>query len=333
MPELSCPAPSRATSRNRRELMIDIVVLFFLFGLAAGLLRSELKLPAALYESLSVVLLLTIGLKGGEGLARQAVLPLLPQLGAVILLGALQTLISFAVLRGIGRLARADAAAMAAHYGSVSVATFAVGVNWLMNRNIEFEPQMAIFLAVMEVPAIMVGILLARGIGRQTDWKMLAHETFLGKGVTLLLGGMLIGWIAGPAGLAPVKSLFFDLFKGVLALFLLEMGLIVSRQIGELRTRGMFIIGFGLLMPLFSALLGAACGMMLGLSVGGLTLLITLAASASYIAAPAAMRMAVPEANPALSLAAALGISFPFNILVGLPLYHALAVRLAGAAP
>jgi hypothetical protein len=312
--------------------MIDIVVLFFLFGLAAGLLRSELKLPAALYESLSVVLLLTIGLKGGEGLAQQAILPLLPQLAAVILLGAVQTLIGFAVLRGVGRLSRADAAATAAHYGSVSVATFAVGVNWLMNRSIEFEPQMAIFLAVMEVPAIMVGILLARGIGRQTDWKLLAHETFLGKGVTLLLGGMLVGWIAGPTGLAPVKGLFFDLFKGVLALFLLEMGLIVSRQIGELRGRGVFIIGFGLLMPLFSALLGAACGMMLGLSVGGLTLLITLAASASYIAAPAAMRMAVPEANPALSLAAALGVSFPFNILVGLPLYHALAVRLAGAA-
>jgi len=312
--------------------MIDIVILFFLFGLAAGLLRSELKLPAALYESLSVMLLLTIGLKGGEGLASQPVLPLLPQLGAVILLGVLQTLIAFGALIVVGRMGRADAAAMAAHYGSVSVATFAVGVNWLLNRNIEFEPQMAIFLAVMEVPAIMVGIVLARGIGPQTDWKLLAHETFLGKGVTLLLGGMLIGWIAVPEGLAPVKSLFFDLFKGVLALFLLEMGLIVSRQIGELRQRGVFIIGFGLLMPLLSAVLGATFGMLLELSVGGMTLLITLAASASYIAVPAAMRLAVPEANPALSLAAALGVTFPFNILVGLPLYHALATRLSGTA-
>lgn len=311
--------------------MIDVVVLFFLFGLAAGLLRSELKLPAALYDSLSVFLLLTIGLKGGEGLAKQAVLPLMPQLGVVILLGVLQTLIAFALLRLVGKLARADAASLAAHYGSVSVATFAVGVNWLMNRQIVFEPQMAIFLAVMEVPAIMVGIILARGIGLQTDWKLLAHETFLGKGVTLLLGGMLIGWIAGPSGLQPIKELFFDLFKGVLALFLLEMGLIVSRQMGELRRRGVFIVGFGLLMPLLSALLGALCGMALDLSVGGMTLLITLAASASYIAAPAAMRLAVPEANPALSLAAALGVTFPFNILIGLPLYHALANRLAGS--
>lgn len=313
--------------------MIDVVVLFFLFGLAAGLARSELKLPAALYDSLSVFLLLTIGLKGGEGLAQQALGPLLPQLGAVILLGVALTLIAFAILRSAGRLGRADAAAMAAHYGSVSVATFAVGVNWLLTRNISFEPQLSIFLTVMEVPAIMVGIVLARGLGKQTDWRGLAHETFLGKGVTLLLGGMAIGWAAGPEGLAPVKGLFYDLFKGVLALFLLEMGLIVSRQVGELRQRGMFLLVFGLLMPLLSALLGLGCGLLLGLSVGGVTLLATLAASASYIAVPAAMRLAVPEANPTLSLAAVLGVTFPFNILAGIPFYHWLALQLAGVTP
>ena len=313
--------------------MIDFVVLFFLFGLVAGLVRSELKLPAALYDSLSVFLLLAIGLKGGEGLAKQALGPLMPQLGAVILLGVVQTLIAFAFLRGVGRLGRADAAATAAHYGSVSVATFAVGVNWLMTRNIDFEPQMAIFLAVMEIPAIMVGIVLARGVGKQTDWRLLAHETFLGKGVTLLLGGMVIGWAAGPQGLLPIKGLFFDLFKGALALFLLEMGLIVSRQVGELRQRGVFIVAFGLLMPLLSALLGLGFGLALGLSVGGLTLLATLAASASYIAVPAAMRLAVPQANPVLSLSAVLGVTFPFNILVGIPLYHQLAMKLAGTAP
>ncbi len=313
--------------------MIDVVVLFFLFGLAAGLARSELKLPATLYEALSVFLLLAIGLKGGEGLAKQALGPLLPQLGAVILLGVAQTLIAFAILRALGRLGRADAAATAAHYGSVSVATFAVGVNWLVTRDIAFEPQMAVFLAVMEVPAIMVGIVLARGVGKHTDWRGLAHETFLGKGVTLLLGGMAIGWIAGPEGLAPIKGLFFDLFKGALALFLLEMGLIVSRYVGELRRQGVFLIAFGLLMPLLSGLLGLACGMLLGLSVGGLTLLATLAASASYIAVPTAMRLAVPEANPALSLAAVLGVTFPFNILAGIPLYHRLATHLVGATP
>ena len=312
---------------------IDPVILFFLFGLAAGLLRSELKLPSALYESLSIFLLLAIGLKGGQGLATQPLAPLIPQIGAVILLGAAQTLIAFTLLRAPGRFGRADAAATAAHYGSVSVATYAVAVAWLGARSIDFEPQMAVLLAIMEVPAILVGIALARGVSRDTDWRTLGHEAFLGKGVTLLLGGMAIGWAAGPEGLAPVQGLFFDLFKGVLALFLLEMGLIVSRQVGELKRRGIFLIVFGVGMPLLSALLGLGTGLLLGLSAGGLTLLATLAASASYIAVPAAMRIAVPEANPAISLAGALGITFPFNILAGIPLYHQLATQLAGARP
>jgi hypothetical protein len=310
--------------------MIDVVVLFFLLGLAAGLARSELKLPGALYDSLSLLLLLAIGLKGGEGLAREPLLPLLPQLAAVIVLGVVQTLIAFAVLRGLGRFALADAASTAAHYGSVSVATFAVGVNWMIARAIDFEPQLPIFLAVMELPAILVGIVLARGARAGADWRRLGHEAFFGKGVVLLLGGMAIGWIAGPGGLAPIKPLFWDLFKGALAIFLLEMGLIVARQAGELRRQGLFLIAFGILMPLFSALLGAGCGLLLDLSAGGTALLATLAASASYIAVPATMRLAVPEANPALSLAAVLGITFPFNILVGVPLYYELAVRLAG---
>lgn len=310
---------------------MDIVILFFMLGLAAGLLRSELKLPSALYDSLSLVLLLTIGLKGGEGLAQQALGPLLPQLGLVILLCVALTLLAYGFLRRLGRLSRADAAAIAAHYGSVSVATFAVGSNWLTSRNITFEPQLIIFLTVMEVPAIIVGIILARGLSRSTEWGSLAHEAFLGKGVTLLIGGMVIGWIAGPAGLAPVKELFFDLFKGALALFLLEMGLIVAKQIGELRRKGLFIAAFGLLMPLLGAGLGLTLGWLMGLSVGGITLLATLAASASYIAVPATMRLAVPEANPALSLAAVLGVTFPFNILLGIPLYHGLAVQLVGA--
>lgn len=312
---------------------IDPIILFFVFGLVAGLLRSELRLPGALYESLSVFLLLAIGLKGGQGLATEPLGPLIPQIGAVILLGAMQTLLGFTLLSNLGRFSRADAAATAAHYGSVSVATFAVAVAWLGARDIDFEPQMSILLAIMEVPAILVGIVLARGVSRDTDWRSLGHEAFLGKGVTLLLGGMAIGWAAGPEGLAPIKGLFFDLFKGVLALFLLEMGLIVSRQMGELKRRGLFLIAFGLGMPLLSALLGLGTGLLLGLSVGGVTLLTTLAASASYIAVPAAMRIAVPEANPAISLAGALGVTFPFNILVGIPLYHKLASHLAGASP
>jgi len=309
--------------------VIDVVVLFFLLGLFAGLARSELKLPPQLYDSLSLVLLLAIGLKGGEGLAQQPLLPLLPQFGAVILLGIAQTLLAYAVLRR--RFARADAASTAAHYGSVSVATFAVGVNWLNVRGIDFEPQLPIFLAIMEVPPIVFGILLARGIRAGANWRQLGHEAFFGKGVMLLLGGMAIGWSAGPDGLAPVKPLFFDLFKGALAIFLLEMGLIVARQASELRRQGAFLVAFGVLMPVVSAALGIGCGVALGLSPGGVTLLATLAASASYIAVPATMRLALPEANPALSLAAVLGVTFPFNILAGIPFYHWLAARLTGA--
>lgn len=311
--------------------MIDVVVLFFLLGLFAGLARSELKLPPQLYDSLALVLLLAIGLKGGEGLAKQPLLPLLPQFGVVILLGIAQTFLAFAVLRW--RFSTVDAAATAAHYGSVSVATFAVGVNWMNSRAIEFEPQLPIFLAIMEVPAIVIGILLARGLKGGTNWRQLGHEAFFGKGVVLLLGGMAIGWAAGPAGLAPIKPLFFDLFKGALAIFLLEMGLIVARQAGELRRQGLFLVGFGVLMPVVSAFLGIGCGIMLGLSPGGVTLLATLAASASYIAVPATMRLAVPEANPALSLAAVLGVTFPFNIIAGIPFYHWLTTRLTGAVP
>jgi uncharacterized protein len=310
--------------------MVDVVILFFIFGLTAGLLRADLKLPSALYESLSLVLLLTIGLKGGEGLAQQALKPLLPQLGLVMLLGVVLTFIAYAVLRYAGRLGRADAASTAAHYGSVSVATYAVGSNWLTTRGITFEPQLAIFLTVMEVPAIVVGIVIARGIGKDTRWGVLAHESFLGKGVTLLIGGMAIGWAAGSLGLEPVKNLFYDLFKGALALFLLEMGLIVAKQTKELRSRGLFIVIFGVCMPLVSAALGMACGVALNLSVGGTTLLATLAASASYIAVPAALRLTLPEANPGLSLGAVLGVTFPFNILIGIPIYYWLVVKFSG---
>lgn len=311
--------------------MLDVVVLFFLLGLLAGLARSELKLPPALYDSLSLVLLLAIGLKGGEGLAKHPLLSLVPQLAVVIALGIVLTIVAHAVLRR--RFAAADAASIAAHYGSVSVATFAVGVNWLNTRGIDFEPQLPIFLAVMEVPPILVGIVLARGLRSGIDWQKLGHEAFFGKGVVLLLGGMAIGWLAGPDGLAPVKPLFYDLFKGALAIFLLEMGLIVARQTDVLRRQGAFLMTFGLVMPLVSSLLGAACGLLLGLSVGGTMLLATLAASASYIAVPATMRLAIPAANPALSLAAVLGVTFPFNILAGLPFYYWLAERFSGVAP
>ena len=304
---------------------IDPIILFFLLGLIAGLARAELRLPAAIYDFVSILLLLAIGLKGGIELAKQPFGALLPQILAVLVMGFALPLVAYPVLRFLGRFKRADAASIAAHYGSVSVGTYAVAVAYFGTREIFFEAHMPLLLVVLEVPAILVGIVLARGVTRETRWGAVMHEVFLGKGIVLLLGGLLIGWIAGPEGVVSIKPLFFDLFKGILAIFLLEMGLITAAQIGSLRQYGLFLLGFGVLMPVFSAVIGALLGWALGLSMGGTAVLATLAASASYIAVPAAMRVSVPEANPTLSLTAALGITFPFNVLVGVPLYHALA--------
>lgn len=307
--------------------LVDPIILFFLLGLVAGVLRSQVRLPAAVYDFVSILLLLAIGLKGGIELAKQPFLQLLPQMLAVVAMGFLLALAAYPVLRYVGRLKRADAASIAAHYGSVSVGTYAVALAYLAGRRVPVDPQMPLLLVLLEIPAVLVGIVLARGLTRQTRWSTVAHEVFLGKSLVLLIGGLLIGWVAGPQGVVPIEPLFFDLFKGILALFLLEMGLITAAQIGSLRHYGPFLVAFGIGMPLCSSLVGTGLGWALGLSVGGATMLATMAASASYIAVPAAMRISVPEANPTLSLAASLGITFPFNVLVGIPIYHTLAER------
>lgn len=311
-------------------LQLDPVIWFFVLGLAAGVARADLRLPAAIYEFVSTVLLLSIGLKGGVELARDTGgLPAV-ELGGILLLGFLLPLPAFAVARRIGRLSRADAASLAAHYGSVSVGTFAVVVSYLAARGISFEGRAPVWVVLLEVPAILAGIVLARGLQGDVAWGRLLRELFLGRSIVLLLGGLAIGWLAGPEGTTSIQPLFFDLFKGILALFLLEMGLIAAAQLPTLRRHGLFITIFGVLTPLVFAVAGALLGRALGLSLGGGIVLATLAASASYIAAPAAIRTAVPEANPALSLTASLAVTFPFNIIVGIPLYERLATALAG---
>ncbi len=305
--------------------MIDPIVLFFLLGLIAGLLRSELRLPPAIYELLSIMLLLAIGLKGGIELAKQPFADLLPQMLAVIALGFILPLVVYPVLLHVGRFKRVDAASIAAHYGSVSVGTFAVAVSYLGARQIFFEPHMPVFVVLLEMPAILVGILLAKGMSRDTKWGVVAHEVLLGKGIVLLTGGLIIGWVVGPQGVESIRPFFLDLFKGVLALFLLEMGIIAAAQMGSLRRYGLFLIVFGIVGPLVFGFIGALLGLVFGLSEGGITVLATMAASASYIAVPAAMRLSVPEANPSLSLTASLGITFPFNVVFGIPVYHAYA--------
>jgi uncharacterized protein len=310
---------------------LDPVILFFLLGAGAGLARAELRLPAAIYDFVSTLLLLAIGLKGGVELARAGEGIPAVELAALLVLGFGLPLPAYLAARYLGGLPRADAASLGAHYGSVSVGTYAVLVSHLALQGIAYEARAPVWVVVLEVPAILAGILLARGFSAGIAWKPLLRELLLGRSIVLLLGGLAIGWVAGPEGTQSIAPLFFDLFKGILALFLLEMGLIAATQLGALRRNAVFLVAFGVLMPLFGAVVGAILARLIGLSPGGTIVLATLAASASYIAAPTAMRTAVPEANPALSLTASLAITFPFNIIVGIPLYQWLATVIAAA--
>jgi uncharacterized protein len=317
------------------ETLLDPVILFFALGVLAGALRSDLRLPDALYETLSIYLLLAIGLKGGVQLATAELSEMvLPATGAIFL-GVTIPVIAYVILRRLGRFLSADAAAIAAHYGSVSVVTFAVALSYLERLAIPYEAYSTTLLVILEVPGIAVGILIARtraSTGPRMEMGALLHELFLGKSIYLLLGGLMVGYLVGPVRMVEVAPLFFDLFRGALAFFLLEMGIVTARRLGDLRKVGPFLIGFGVGMPLFGGAMGVGVGVLTGMSLGGVTILATLAASASYIAATAAMRVAVPEANPTLYLTASLGITFPFNILVGIPIYHQLAAYALGVA-
>jgi hypothetical protein len=303
-------------------MAFDPVPLFFVLGFLARLARSDLKIPGQLYEALSIYLLLAIGLKGGVELAKEPFFEVAPKAGVTILLG---------ILTRLGRLPRPDAASIAGHYGSVSAVTFAVALDFLRAKNVPFEAYAPLFLVLLEIPGIIVGILLARMGNLQTvRWGPLAHEVLLGKSIVLLAGGLVVGWLAGPEKIAPLEPFYFVGFKGALSLFLLEMGLVAAGQIDALKRAGVFLTVFGVVMPLISATLGFIAAAIAGLSAGGAMLLATLAASASYIAAPAAMRIAVPEANPALSIGASLVVTFPFNILVGIPLYYFVSQQIIG---
>lgn len=307
---------------------IDPVILFFALGVAAGLLRADLKLPAAVYEFVSTVLLLAIGLKGGVELARDSGGLPGQELVALLALGFLLPIPAFLIARHLGRVSRADAGSLAAHYGSVSVGTFAVVIAYLTTRGIEYEARAPVWVVLLEIPAILVGILLSRGLSGDVDWRRLSRELLLGRSIVLLIGGLLIGWISGPVATGSIQPLYFGLFKGVLTLFMLEMGLIAAAQLATLRSKALFLLLFGVGVPLLFACAGVLLARLLGLSSGGTTVLATLAASASYIAAPTAIRTAVPEANPAMALTASLAVTFPFNILFGIPLYERLAQTL-----
>ncbi|GLP95033.1 sodium-dependent bicarbonate transport family permease [Paraferrimonas sedimenticola] len=308
-------------------MQLDIVAAFFLLGALAQLLKAPVKLPEGLYKSLTLFLLIAIGLKGGVALAEYGNPTLVWQSVLVILFGALLPFIAYPLLRHVGGLSKLDSASISAHYGSVSIATFAVALAVLEAQNIAYEPYFPLFVALLEVPAIAVGLWLARDKGQALDVKKTLHEIFLNQGVLLLCGALLIGWWAG-AQTEKVMPFFGNLFHGVLALFLLEMGRISTARLNLLKDYGSFIASFGVVMPLIGAALATGFAQILGLSIGGTILMATLGASASYIAVPAAMSVALPKANHGLSITSSLTVTFPFNVLVGIPLYCALIPHL-----
>lgn len=307
-------------------MQLDVVTAFFLLGALAQLLKAPIKMPAGLYQSLTMFLLIAIGLKGGIALAEYGSTALLWQSLCIIAFGALLPLFAFPVLLKLGGLSRTDSASIAAHYGSVSVATFAVALAVLDAKQISYEPYFPLFVALLEVPAIAVGLLLARSQGSAFNLKKVLHEIFLNQGVLLLAGALIVGWWAGEQS-QKLMPFFGSLFYGVLALFLLEMGRVAMSRLNLLREYGAFIASFGVVMPLFGATAGALLAYALDFSAGGMVLLATLGASASYIAVPAAMSVALPSANASLSITSSLTVTFPFNVLVGIPLYIALVVE------
>jgi len=311
--------------------ILSPMVLAFLLGIIASRVRSDLKFPDSLYQSLTIYLLVAIGMKGGHKLAQAEFSSVWqPSLVAVGLCCSIP-LWTYWLMRRVGKFDVANAAALAAHYGSVSAVTFSAALAFHESLKIPYEGFMPSMLAMMEIPAILIALSLARinapaaSGTTQVPLREVARELLAGKSSLLLIGFLLIGFVVGDAGWDQVAPLFDLPFKGVLTLFLLEAGLVAGRKLSDLRKGGVFLIGFGIIFPILHATLAIYLGHLAGLGLGGATILGVLASSASYIAAPAACRVALPEANPSYYLTAALAITFPFNIMLGLPLYHEIA--------
>jgi hypothetical protein len=309
------------------------IILSFALGVAASLARSDLSVPEAAAKALSIYLLFAIGFKGGASVAAHGVDGrLLASLLAGIVLSAALPFVAFGLLRLLTRLSTIDAAAVAGHYGSISIVTFVAASSVLSTRGIAAEGYMVAVAAAMEAPAILAALyLVARtGQGERMDaeaWR----EIVLNGSIVLLLGAFLIGLATGEEGLAKISAFIVAPFDGVLCLFLLDMGLVAGRGLREARgVLGGGAVAFGVLMPPLGACFGLAAGLVLGLSAGGVALLMVLSASASYIAVPAAMRVALPQANPSVYLTLSLGVTFPFNLTLGIPAYVAVALAATG---
>lgn len=319
--------------------LLDPAILFFVFGVLAGMLRSNLQIPAPISRFLSLYLLMALGLKGGFALAHSGLtLEVAGTLGIAVLLAIVVPLLGYPLLRRL--LNGYDATALAATYGSVSAVTFITTIQFLENQHIAYGGHMAAAMALMESPAIIMAVLLANRLRQQagqtedghtpTPLGKILHESFTDGAQLLLLGAMLIGLLTGEAGKAAMAPFSVDLFKGMLAFFLLDMGLMTARNLGGLKGKSPWLLAYAILAPLAHAALALGLASLAGASAGNAALLMALAASASYIAVPAVLREAIPEANPSLYFGMSLGLTFPFNILLGIPLYVGVAQAVLG---
>lgn len=315
------------------EVLLSPVVLFFILGALAAFARSDLAIPEAIGKGISLYLMAAIGLKGGVQVAEAGfTVQMLTAALAGICLSFLLPLPAYFGLRRFGRLGPLDAAATSAHYGSVSVVTFVTGVEVLTASGMPPAGYMVAVLALMETPAIVIGLLLARRGAPALNAAprgALLHETLLNGSVVLLIGSFVIGLIAGKDGMAPIAPVFETAFRGVLCLFLLDMGLIAGRRLVEARALTWRTTVLGVLLPVCNGFLGVMVGTALGLDAGSAAAMGILAGSASYIAVPAVMRLAVPQADPGIYLGMSLAVTFPFNIMLGIPFYTQLATRMA----
>jgi hypothetical protein len=317
--------------------LLNPATLSFCLGATARFVRSDLAIPKDISTAISVFLLFSIGLKGGHELSLASLGGVAGPVAATLFLGVVTPLIVFLILRLFGRLSIADSAGIAAHYGSVSVVTFIAAegfVSALLSGRKDLPPlegYMATLVALLESPGITVALLLGIFLGphsKDRSTASLLHEVVTGRTMFLLVGGLILGSLMGTKNWETIAP-FFDprgaVFRGLLCIFLLEMGISAASRFREVRSMGIFLLAVGIVIPLINAAIAIGLGFLSGLSVGGTAVLATMAASASYIAAPAAVRASLPEANPAYYLTLALAITFPFNIIIGIPLYFSMA--------
>jgi hypothetical protein len=307
-------------------------ILFFILGFFASIIKSDLKIPESIAKILSIYLMMAIGFKGGIEIEKSGASPeLFSAVGITLAVGVLIPLLSFVILKKINKLDTINAGAIAAHYGSVSVITFVTASTFLDRELIAHDGFMVGMMALMESPAIFVSLLLVAYLAKKQtasaefNIKEVVRESLFNGSVVLLFGSMIVGYLTGKDGYETTKPFFVSPFQGILTLFLLEMGLLAGKRIDEFKEVGISLGLFGILMPIFNGILGAVLASSIGLSVGSTTLFAVLTASASYIAAPAAVRLALPTANPSYYITMSLAITFPFNIVFGIPLYYSIA--------